>query len=508
MKRISILNDVLGPIMRGPSSSHTAGSYHLGALGRSLLGGRPTRAVITFDADGSFAPCYRAQGSDLAFAAALLGWSITDDRVPMALLEAPASGLEIRFETAALRDADHPNRVHLDLTAAGGHTMHLSGRSVGGGAVEITEVDGWPVLLTGASHTLLVEVDREDAESAAAELACLPLLKPVSQQRDGTAVLLTAELAEPATAVPTTAKQVWRAEPLMFTKRGSELFAGTREMLAYASAQSCGLAAAALAYEAALLGIDEAEANAAMGRRLAVMLGSARGGLEPGLPLMQLLRPTAGSIFAAEQAGQVAVGGLHTRAAARAMAAMHINCGMGVVCAAPTAGSAGVLPGVLTTLADDRELSEAALIATLWAAGAVGLVVAERATFAAEVGGCQVEIGAAGAMAAAAVVEMAGGTAQQACDAAAVCFQNTMGSVCDLVQGIVEIPCHTRNAVAASSAFVVADLVLGGYENPVGLDETVDAVLAVGRMLPPELRVTSRGGLAVCPSALALPRLS
>jgi L-serine dehydratase len=110
-------------------------------------------------------------------------------------------------------------------------------------------------------------------------------------------------------------------------------------------------------------------------------------------------------------------------------------------------------------------------------------------------------------MAAAAVVEAVGGTARQAADAAAVAFQNSMGSVCDLVQGIVEIPCHTRNATAASSAFVCADLVMGGYDNAIPLDETIDTVLAVGKMLPPELRCTARGGLAASPSARTMKRL-
>jgi hypothetical protein len=198
---------------------------------------------------------------------------------------------------------------------------------------------------------------------------------------------------------------------------------------------------------------------------------------------------------------------LHARAAARALAAMHVNCGMGMVCAAPTAGSAGVLPGVLTTFLAERGVEPARIARALLAAGAVGLIVAQRATFAAEVAGCQVEIGAAGAMAAAAVVDIAGGTARQAADAAAISFQNTMGSVCDLVQGIVEIPCHTRNAAAASAAIVCADLILGGYENPIPLDETIDAVYAVGKAMPAELRVTSLGGLAVCPSACGLKRI-
>ena len=141
---------------------------------------------------------------------------------------------------------------------------------------------------------------------------------------------------------------------------------------------------------------------------------------------------------------------------------------------APTGGSAGVLPAVLATLMEERGLKR------------------DQATFA--------------AMAAAAMVQTGGGTPRQAADAAAIAFQNTMGSVCDLVQGMVEIPCHTRNAVAASSAFVCADLAMGGYLNLIPLDETIDAVLAVGRMLPPELRVTSRGGLAITPSALKLHR--
>ena len=160
----------------------------------------------------------------------------------------------------------------------------------------------------------------------------------------------------------------------------------------------------------------------------------------------------------------------------------------------------------MLTLADEQNLGKERTMLSLLAASAIGLIVAQRATFAAETAGCQVEIGAAGSMAAAAVVEAAGGSARQAVEAAAISLQNTMGSVCDLVQGTCEIPCHTRNAVAASNAFVCADLILGGYQNPVPLDETIDAVLSVGKMLPAELRCTALGGLAQAPSALALKK--
>ena len=302
-------------------------------------------------------------------------------------------------------------------------------------------------------------------------------------------------------------RATWHGEPIFFVAQGPPLFSSGEEMVAAAERAGQSLGEVAVQYEAQLLGLSEADVLDESLRRFGVMQAAAERGLGADLPPMQLLRPTAAAIFAAEAAGRLAVGGLHTRAAARAMAAMHVNCGMGVVCAAPTAGSAGVLPGVLATLPGRTRRRAARIARGLMAAGAIGLIVARRATFAAEVAGCQVEIGAAGAMAAAAVVDIAGGTARQAADAAAIAFQNTMGSVCDLVQGIVEIPCHTRNAAAASAAFVCADLILGGYENPVPLDETIDAVYAVGRAMPPELRVTSLGGLAVCPSACGMKRL-
>ncbi|NMD10444.1 MAG: serine dehydratase, partial [Acidobacteria bacterium] len=258
--------------------------------------------------------------------------------------------------------------------------------------------------------------------------------------------------------------------------------------------------------EIRVLGLSGEDVDAEMLRRFAVMKRSLRSGLDPGQVHLRLLRPAAARILEAEKRNALPSGGRPVRTAARAMAVMQaVNSGA-VVCAAPTGGSAGVLAAVAATLAEDGRAGRADILRSLFAAGAIGLVFVRRATFAAEIAGCQVEIGAAGAMAAAAVVEAAGGTARQACDAAAISLQNTMGSVCDLVAGRCEIPCFTRNAAAAASAFLCADLVLGGYENPVPLDDTIDASLASGRILPSELRVTSRGGLAVTPAARSLER--
>jgi L-serine dehydratase len=277
-------------------------------------------------------------------------------------------------------------------------------------------------------------------------------------------------------------------------------------MISAAEQTGISLGKAALAYEEELLGIDKAILQREMSHRLAIMTASVKQGFSDDLP-MKLLRPSAGKLWKSAEKGSLFVGGPHARAAIRSMAALHVCASGGVVCAAPTGGAAGVIPGVLVTLANDLHVPEEKLLDALWAAGAIGMFHDSRSTFAAEVAGCQVEIGAAGAMAAAAVVEAAGGTPRQACDAAATVFQNVMGSVCDLIQGVVEIPCHSRNAALASQAFLCSDLVLSGYTSPIPLDETISAVDSVGRMLPEELRCTSRGGLALCPSARAMPRL-
>ena len=393
--------------------------------------------------------------------------------------------------------------------------MRVRAKSIGGGAVVFSRVGSWPVHLTGDAYELIVVLDADAEVEVRARLteAGYPLEIPAVAVQ-GERRVLHLRRAEPFEGSFRSAierlpgvERVYAASPVFFVRRGEPLFSSAGEMVSLAEASGLSLGEAGLGYETALLGLPQDEVLAEGLRRLEIMQSSVHRGLEAGLPSMQLLRPSARQIYQAEAAGRLAAGGMHTRAAARAMAVMHVNGGMGVVCAAPTAGSAGVIPGTVVTMLEEWNLEPREAVLALLAAGAVGLIVGTRATFAAEVAGCQVEIGAAGAMAAAAVVEAAGGSAQQAADAAAIALQNAMGSVCDMVQGVVEIPCHTRNAVAASSAFVCADLILGGYDNPIPLDETVDAVYATGQMLPRELKCTALGGLAATPSGRAMRRL-
>ncbi|MDV5976134.1 UNVERIFIED_CONTAM: L-serine ammonia-lyase, iron-sulfur-dependent, subunit alpha [Streptococcus canis] len=183
-----------------------------------------------------------------------------------------------------------------------------------------------------------------------------------------------------------------------------------------------------------------------------------------------------------------------------AMAVNELNAKMGLVCATPTAGSAGCLPAVLATAIDKLDLSEKGQLEFLFTAGAFGLVIGNNASISGAEGGCQAEVGSASAMSAAALVKAAGGTAYQASQAIAFVIKNLLGLICDPVAGLVEVPCVKRNALGASFALVAADMALANIESQIPVDEVIDAMYQVGSAMPTAFRETAEGGLAATPT--------
>jgi len=202
--------------------------------------------------------------------------------------------------------------------------------------------------------------------------------------------------------------------------------------------------------------------------------------------------------------GPAVMGASFRDALADALAVGETNARMGRIVAAPTAGSSGVVPSVLLAVARTQDSSRAELVSALFAAGAVGAVMASRATLSGAAGGCQAEIGAAAAMAAAAGTELCGGTPDACGQAAAIALQAQLGLVCDPVGGLVELPCVVRNATGTAIALAAIELALSGMRFPIPFDEVVVAMGQVGRSLPPSLRETALGGLAATPTGRAL----
>lgn len=191
---------------------------------------------------------------------------------------------------------------------------------------------------------------------------------------------------------------------------------------------------------------------------------------------------------------------------ARALAVQEVNAAMGVIVAAPTAGGAGVLPAVLTGIAEARGLGDEALVDALATAGLIGAVVAERASLSGAEGGCQAETGAAAAMAAGAATEMLGGTPSQVVHAVALAQQGTLGLVCDPLGGLVELPCVFRNATGAAIALAAIEMALAGITFAIPADEVIDTMGEIGREMDVRYRETAGGGLAATPTGRRLAR--
>ena len=240
-------------------------------------------------------------------------------------------------------------------------------------------------------------------------------------------------------------------------------------------------------------------------RNLDVMRASIAAGLDPARPTHGLLAGNA-SVKLDRYAAQSELGPRLCRMVAAGMAVAEVNASMGQIVAAPTAGASGILPAVVVCCGDERGLADETLCMALFAAGAVGAIVAENASIAGASGGCQAETGAAAAMAAAALAQMKGAAPEVSLTAAAIALKNCMGLVCDPVGGLVECPCIKRNAIGVANAVLSCDLAMAGIPSLIPFDEVVDAMRAVGAVMSPDLKETARGGLAATETARRLEK--
>ncbi|QGU95962.1 L-serine ammonia-lyase, iron-sulfur-dependent, subunit alpha [Clostridium bovifaecis] len=199
--------------------------------------------------------------------------------------------------------------------------------------------------------------------------------------------------------------------------------------------------------------------------------------------------------------GKSVCGEIISKAIGYAMGVLEVNASMGLIVAAPTAGSSGVIPGVFIAIQEEFGFSDEEMVDALFNAGAVGYLITRNATVAGAEGGCQAEVGAASAMAASAVTQLMGGSPEECLGAASNAITNILGLVCDPIAGLVEAPCQKRNAMGASNALISAEISLSGIASIIPFDEVVDTMYNVGRSLPRELRETALGGIAATPTA-------
>ncbi|MDA0947704.1 MAG: L-serine ammonia-lyase, iron-sulfur-dependent, subunit alpha, partial [Planctomycetota bacterium] len=410
----SIFNDVLGPVMRGPSSSHSAASVRIGRLARQLLGGALEEVLVEFDTGGSLATTYESQGSALGMHAGLLGWEADDPRIPEGAQHLAAAGIRIEVRARELGDP-HPNTYRLTLTGPKG-SARLVALSTGGGMIEVVEVDGFPVSLRGDTHVALVR------QAARAPEGVAGLLRATVTEAAG-ASLLVVESEEPLDpeVLGVESDRICRLEPVLPVPSRASLsvpFLHAGELAAQADLTAAPLSTFALQYECARSGFSEAQVFATMDGLRRIMRAGIDGGLAGTHAEDRLLPRQSNGFEAALKEGRLHDAGLLNRTILYVTALMETKSSMGTIVAAPTAGSCATFPATCLAAAEAMGADEERTLRAMLAAGLIGVFVTTRSSFAAEVGGCQAETGAGAAMAAAALVELSGGSAERALSAA------------------------------------------------------------------------------------------
>lgn len=282
------------------------------------------------------------------------------------------------------------------------------------------------------------------------------------------------------------------------------MFRNVAELVKLAEQQQVKIAEIMIRQEIEVSGLSREEIIAKMDENLTVMEKAIERGLNGVKSQTGLTGGDAVLLQNYIKRGRALSGNLLLDAVSKAMATNEVNAAMGIICATPTAGSAGVVPGTLFAVKNQLNPTRKEMIEYLFTAAAFGFVIANNASISGAAGGCQAEVGSAAGMAAASIVEMAGGTPKQAAEAMAITLKNMLGLVCDPVAGLVEVPCVKRNAMGASNAMTAADMALAGITSRIPCDEVIAAMYSIGQSMPSSLRETGEGGLAATPTGRRL----
>lgn len=505
----SIFNDVIGPVMRGPSSSHCAAALRIGRFCRELMEGDISDIFIVFDPEGSLATTHKSQGSDMGLYGGFLGWEADDERLPFSEQYVEKAGIHISITIADI-GATHPNTYQVTLQNSR-ETHQLTAISTGGGMITVLDIDGAAVTMAGDFHETLIYCaspasllsvieSKVSFDSIVVHTGRLSFIEIKSQERLPDDICRQLGAMGGVTAV----KRIAPVLPVLSRKNLQVPFITCEGMLEYNQGKALALWELAVVYESARGNIAPETVFEMMRRIVRIMETSIHSGLK-GTQYTDRLLGSQSVQFKAELESQRLVDGAVLNTIIMYVSAMmEVKSSMGVIVAAPTAGSCGALPGAVLGTAAALGLSEEEKVKAMLAAAMIGVFIAAHATFAAEVGGCQAECGSGAGMAAAAIVWLAKGSLQQSLSAASVAVQNSLGMICDPIANRVEAPCLGKNVLAATNALSCANMALANYDHLIPLDEVIETMKQVGDSIPHTLRCTTLGGLSITKTAKAL----
>lgn len=500
----SIFNDVIGPVMRGPSSSHCAAAVRIGRIVRDLMDAKLKDILIEFDPNGSLATTHASQGSDMGLFGGFMGWDAADDRLVKSHLAIKEAGIHVKIEIKPFA-AKHPNTYK--FTLANSNEKHeMIAISTGGGMIEIINIDGFDIFMNGGYFETLLYID-EDTDQLLSflkkNISADEIIVNQNSQKRCIQIKSHSFLNDDLTAIiqneyrVSQIKKIAPVLPVLSNKNINIPFITCDEMTAYNKNKNLKLWELALHYESARGNISHDEVVAKMSDIILIMKKSINEGVK-GTEYEDRIYNCQSVNFKKQMEEKTLVDGdILNTIILYVTAMMEIKSSMGVIVAAPTAGSCGALPGAVLAVSTVLNLSEEETVKAMLSAGLIGVFIAAHATFAAEVGGCQAECGSGAGMAAAAIVQMAGGSLSQSITAASIALQNSLGMICDPIANRVEAPCLGKNVLAATNALSCANMALADYDHLIPLDEVIETMDIVGQSIPTQLRCTALGGLSV-----------
>jgi L-serine dehydratase len=512
MKKLpSIYNDVIGPIMRGPSSSHTAASWRIARIAIDILNNPLEKALIEFDCDGAWAPNYREQGTTMGINGGLLGFEITDERMKDTESYASRKGITIEYQISSF-PTNHGNTVRLTLWGKSKKTVQIVAVSLGGGSFEIRSVDGFMVQLYGDLYGMMIFTKNKPNFSDELKTIIPSEVEFLTEQK-GNVIKYEFKSSYPFSAELIDQLKHYSAfEKISFIKpimpviagRQTEMpFSTVQSLIDYADQNGADLGDLGLIYERCISGLSEQELIDKMNEIIQIIHKSIDTGLNGTQYADRILQQQSHLIEKAEKDGKI-WDSVMNRIIANISALMESKSAMEVVVALPTAGSCGTVGGSLRAISENIGSSAAELNKAYFAAGIIGAYFAQGPGFSAEEHGCQVECGAASGMAAAGIAQLMGGTAKQALGAASMAIQNMIGLVCDPVADRVEVPCLGKNISAAVNAYSSTIMSISGFDAVIPLDEVIQTVSRVSKTMPTCLKCTGKGGLAITETALSI----
>ncbi|MFM1969882.1 MAG: hypothetical protein RL152_1259, partial [Bacteroidota bacterium] len=488
------------------SSSHCAASLRIARLCRDLMDEDIKHILIEFDPNGSLATTHKSQGSDMGLFGGFLGWEAHDERLPSSEQYLVEAGINYEIKICELVEK-HPNTYQITLSNDK-EARRLTAISTGGGMIEVIQIDGNKVSMAGDYHETLVycssslgidkfleeNVEYDEMIFHEGENPCIEIKSQQSIPLEIRNAILQMDTVQAV-------KCLNPVLPIKARKNLTVPFITCAEMLAFNQDKNQALWELAVTYESERGGISRHEVFEKMRAIIRIMGNAIETGLNGTSYNDRILGSQSPNYKKSFQANQLIGGDVLNKTIMYVSAIMEVKSSMGVIVAAPTAGSCGGLPGVVFGAAHSFGADEDTIVKAMLSAGLIGVFIAAHATFAAEVGGCMAETGSGGGMAAAALVEMNGGTLEQSIAAASIALQNSLGIICDPIGNRVEAPCLGRNVMAATNAISCANMALANYEHLIPLDEVIETMKAVGDQIHHTLRCTNLGGLSITSTA-------